>query len=58
MKQANASGAAYAVIVGEEELANSTVSVKDLQGEGLDIASKQTLIPRETLVEFLRSQER
>jgi histidyl-tRNA synthetase len=58
MKQANASGAAYAVIIGEEELANSTVSIKDLQGEGLDVASKQVLIPQETLVEFLSSQER
>ncbi len=58
MKQANASGAAYAVIIGEEELANGTVSVKDLQGEGLDVASKQVLIPQETLVEFLSSQER
>lgn len=58
MKQANASGAAYAVIIGEEELANGTVSVKDLQGEGLDVANKQVLIPRETLVEFLSSQEK
>src|SRR5260370_31022749 len=58
MKQANASGAAYAVIIGEEELANGAVSVKDLYAEVLDAASKQVLIPRETLVEFLRSKER
>jgi histidyl-tRNA synthetase len=57
MKQANASGAAYAVIIGEEELANNTVSIKDLRSEGLDVASKQILIPQETLVEFLNSQQ-
>src|SRR5436305_12376450 len=47
MKQANASGAAYAVIIGEEELANGAVSVKDLHAEGLDAASKQVQVPRE-----------
>jgi histidyl-tRNA synthetase len=58
MKQANASGAAYAVIIGEDELANGVVSVKDLHAEGLDAADKQVLIPRETLVEFLRGKQR
>jgi histidyl-tRNA synthetase len=59
MKQANASGAAYAVIIGEEELANNTVSVKDFHAEGLDVASKQVLVAREELVEFfaLRSDQ-
>ncbi len=58
MKQANASGSAYAIIIGEDELANGLVSVKDLFGEGLEVASKQVSIPRESLVEFLRNKER
>ena len=56
MKQVNASGAAYAVIIGEEELANDAVSVKDLYAEGLDAASKQVLVPCATLIEFLRER--
>ncbi len=34
MKQANASGAAYAVIIGEAELAEVSITIKDLQAEG------------------------
>jgi histidyl-tRNA synthetase len=53
MKQANASGAAYAILIKEDELANDLVTVKDLQVEGLDIDSKQVQIPRAKLVEYL-----
>lgn len=53
MKQANASGAAYAVIIGESELADHAVTVKDLQAEGMDIESKQVLVKRDALVAYL-----
>lgn len=58
MKQANASGAAYAVIIGEEELANGAVSVKDLYAEGLDAASKQVQVKQADLIKFLREKAR
>lgn len=53
MKQANNSGAAYAVIIGQEELEGQLVSVKNLQALGMDIESKQVRIKREELVDFL-----
>jgi histidyl-tRNA synthetase len=52
MKQANASGAAFAVIIGDDELANDTVSVKDLQAT-METGSKQVVVKRSELVEFL-----
>ncbi len=57
MKQANASGAAYAVIIGENELANDTVSIKNLQVAGMDTEQKQVEIPRATLVGYLSRTE-
>jgi histidyl-tRNA synthetase len=56
MKQANASGAAYAIIIGEEELANGAVSVKDLYAEGLDAAAKQVQVKQTDLIQFLREK--
>lgn len=39
MKRADASGAAYAVIIGDDEMANDQVSVKPLLRQGDDVAS-------------------
>ncbi len=55
MKQANASGAAYAIIIGEEELAGGFVSVKDLQAPGMDTEKKQVQVQREALIGFLET---
>src|SRR5579863_3274216 len=55
MKQANTSGAHYAVIIGENELASDTVAVKNLQAGGMDIEQKQVEIPRAALVGYLTS---
>ncbi|MFL5666705.1 MAG: histidine--tRNA ligase [Ktedonobacteraceae bacterium] len=55
MKQANNSGAAYALIIGENELANEVVSVKNLQAESMDIAQKQVDVPRAELLAYLQS---
>jgi histidyl-tRNA synthetase len=53
MKQANSSGAAYALIIGENELAHNTVSVRDLQAESMETEKKQVEMPQENLVRFL-----
>jgi histidyl-tRNA synthetase len=53
MKQANASGADYAVIIGENELAHETVSVKDLQAESLEAGKKQVEVQRDQLIAML-----
>ncbi|HEY0753856.1 MAG TPA: histidine--tRNA ligase [Ktedonobacteraceae bacterium] len=55
MKQSNASGAAYALLLGDNELADDFVTVKDLQASGLGIENKQIEIKRAHLVEFLLS---
>ncbi len=52
MKQANTSGAAYAILIKEEELANDLVTVKDMQAEGMDIESKQVQVRREGLIAY------
>ncbi|MBE3558954.1 MAG: histidine--tRNA ligase [Ktedonobacteraceae bacterium] len=54
MKRANDSGAAYAVLIGEEELASGTVSVRNLQATGIEAERKQIQIKREELVNYLR----
>jgi histidyl-tRNA synthetase len=48
MKTADRSGAAYAVIIGSDELAAGTVTVKPLRGGG-----DQTVIERSTLTPYL-----
>jgi len=53
MKQANASGASHALIIGESELAENAVTVKDLRAEGLESANKQVLVKRSELVNYL-----
>ncbi len=58
MKQANASGAGYALLIGEAELAGGQVSVKDLRGEGVGGEQKQLLVPRASILEFLQMYER
>ncbi len=58
MKQANASGAAFAVIIGEDELANGLVSVKHMLAEGMDIGNKQVQIKREELTDYLQQHEK
>lgn len=55
MKQANASGAAYALLLGENELAGNFVTVKDLQAGGMESEKKQLEVKHEHLVEFLIS---
>ncbi|MBC7413414.1 MAG: histidine--tRNA ligase [Herminiimonas sp.] len=57
MKRADSSGAAFAVILGEDEAAQGTVTVKPLRGEA-DAAkgSSQTTIPFETLSDYLVDQ--
>jgi histidyl-tRNA synthetase len=57
MKQANASGAAYALLIGEAELASGQISVKDLRRAGMDGEQKQILVPRDTILEFLQTHE-
>lgn len=53
MKQAGASGAAYALLLGDDELAGGFVMVKDLQFGGMEAEKKQFKVKREELVEFL-----
>src|SRR6266516_4686735 len=53
MKQANASGAAYAILIKEEELVEDLVTVKDMQAEGMDVESKQVQVKRDALIEYL-----
>jgi len=43
MKRADASGAAFAVIFGEDEVANGTVSVKALRAPAGDVQAQQTV---------------
>ncbi len=52
MKQANTSGAAYAVLIMEDELVKGLVTVKDMQAEGMDIESKQVQVRRDELVGY------
>ena len=51
MKAANRSGAAYAVIVGTDELENGTVAVRPLRGDG-----EQVTVGRDSLINDLQSR--
>jgi histidyl-tRNA synthetase len=54
MKRADASGAAFAVILGEDEIANGTAGVKPLRNAGQDGSkNEQQNVPAEDLTEFL-----
>jgi histidyl-tRNA synthetase len=47
MKKADASGARYAVIIGDDEVASKRVTLKPLRDKG----EQKTLEPREALME-------
>ena len=57
MKQANASGAHYAVLVGENELANGFVSVRNLRAGGMETEKKQVEVKQENLINYLTCGE-
>ncbi|GAC1369014.1 MAG: histidine--tRNA ligase [Ktedonobacteraceae bacterium] len=58
MKQANSSGAAFAIIIGEDELASGSVSVKHMLAEGMELENKQVQVKREDLVTYLQQHEK
>ncbi len=57
MKQADASGATYALLLGEDELAGGFVTVKALQAGGMETEKKQIQVKREDLVAFLQRKD-
>jgi histidyl-tRNA synthetase len=54
MKKANASGAAYAVIIGEDEAAANTVTIKAMRDEDTD--NNQVNLPFDTAVDYVVDQ--
>lgn len=54
MKKADGSGAAYAVLIGDEESTSNTVTIKAMRSE--DLEKNQIKIPFETAVEYLVDQ--
>ncbi|MFZ6772217.1 histidine--tRNA ligase [Undibacterium sp. SXout7W] len=58
MKKADSSGAAYAVIIGEDEAANATVTVKAMRAENAESAQSgnQTNVPFDVAVDYLVDQ--
>ncbi|HTD02371.1 histidine--tRNA ligase [Undibacterium sp.] len=54
MKRADGSGAAYAVIIGEDEAAANTITVKALRSE--DMENNQVSVPFDTAVDYLVDQ--
>ncbi|MFZ6680711.1 histidine--tRNA ligase [Undibacterium sp. Tian12W] len=54
MKKADGSGAAYAVIIGEDEANNNTVSIKELRSA--DAENNQVNVPFDTAVDYLVDQ--
>jgi histidyl-tRNA synthetase len=55
MRQSNNSGATYAILIGEEELANDTVSIKNLHAA--ESERKQEQIRREQIIDYLKSHQ-
>ncbi|MCF7695667.1 histidine--tRNA ligase [Mycetohabitans sp. B2] len=53
MKRADASGAAYAVILGDDEVQRDEVSIKALRGDPAGADGVQQRVPAEHLTEFL-----
>ncbi|MCG1054374.1 histidine--tRNA ligase [Mycetohabitans sp. B5] len=53
MKRADASGAAYAVILGDDEVQRDEVSIKALRGDPTSADGAQQRVPAERLTEFL-----
>ena len=59
MKKADASGAAFAVILGDDELANHVAAVKAMRGgskTGADAAQQQATVPFDDVVDYLVDQ--
>ncbi|PUA19771.1 histidine--tRNA ligase [Glaciimonas sp. PCH181] len=58
MKRADASGAAYAVIIGEDEVANNTAAVKVLRAEAgtKEDGINQALVPFDDVTDYLVDQ--
>jgi histidyl-tRNA synthetase len=54
MKKADASGAAFAVILGEDEVANNTAAVKALRAS--DAEQQQASVPFDTVVDYVVDQ--
>lgn len=54
MKKADGSGAAYAVIIGEDELAAHTVSIKAMRAEATE--NNQVSVPFDTAIDYLVDQ--
>lgn len=55
MKQANASGSVYALLIGEDEMAGGYVTVQDLRaGKDVALEAKQVKMPRAGLMEYLQ----
>jgi len=54
MKRADASGAAYAIIIGDDEIAAGTVAIKALRAAGSD--SQQTAVAFDAATEYLVDQ--
>jgi histidyl-tRNA synthetase len=54
MKKADASGAAYAVIIGEDEAAVNTVTIKAMRAEDMD--NNQISVPFEAAVDHIVNQ--
>ena len=54
MKKADGSGAAYAVIIGEDEANNNTVSIKELRADVAE--NNQVNVPFDTAVDYLVDQ--
>jgi histidyl-tRNA synthetase len=56
MKKADASGAAFAVIIGEDEMANATAAVKPLRSSGDARAAEQAVVNFDDVVDYLVDQ--
>jgi histidyl-tRNA synthetase len=56
MKRADASGAAYAVIIGEDEVAAGTAQVKTMRAGDDQAGNNQTTVPFDSVADFLVDQ--
>ena len=56
-KQADTSGAPYAIIIREEEQGSDRIAVKHLQAEGRELESKQVLVRRGDLLRYIVTGE-
>jgi histidyl-tRNA synthetase len=55
LKQANSSGADYALLIGDNELRSGVVAVKNLQAAGMQLEQKQIDVPRAQILAYLES---